>query len=104
MNFSTTITDKYIDIINCDADDKTPSDFLISFVIEIEQKEWGIKNISVYSITVLSGSITLTDEEGVETEIDCTDFAVHEEVEVNSGCITVRELEIDVNNKIIKVR
>ena len=104
MNFSTKITEKDIDIINYDADDATPSDFLISFSIDVERMVWGIKSTVVYDVKILSGSVTLTDEEGIETEIECPDFAVHEEVEINSGCITVNELEIDVNNKIIKVR
>lgn len=108
MNFSTKITEKDIDIINYDADDATASDFLVSFSIECDRRVWGIKNTYVCNIKVLSGSVTLTTdkfpESEIETEINCTDFAVHEEVEINSGCITVRELEIDVKNKTIKVR
>lgn len=108
MNFSTTITEKNIDIINYDADDATASDFLVSFSIECDRRVWGIKATYVCNIKVLSGSVTLiTDkfpESEIETEVDCKDFAVHEEVEITSGCITVNELEIDVNNKIIKVR
>lgn len=108
MDFSTIITEKYIDIINYDADDATASDFLIAFEVEFDRRVWGIKATYVCNIKVLSGSVTLiTDkfpESEIETEIDCKDFAVHEEAKINSGCITVRELEIDVKNKTIKVR
>ncbi|MFA5772746.1 MAG: hypothetical protein WC974_08470 [Thermoplasmata archaeon] len=103
MNFSTTITEKNIGIINYDADDATASDFLIAFEVEFDRRAWGIKTISVYNIKVLSGSVFLTNDEA-ETEIECSEFKVHEEVEINSGCITVRELEIDIKNKIIKVK
>jgi len=108
MDFSTTITEKNIDIINYDADDATASDFLIAFEVELDRRVWGIKNTYVCNIKVLSGSVTLITDKfpdaGIETEINCTDFQVHEEVEINSGCITVNELEIDIKNKIIKVR
>ena len=97
MEYKKIIRGEDVEVINYEGVDITASnsDFLMSFNINLETREWGIKSICVYNIKVLSGSVFLTKdnypEPDTETEIDCTDD------------ITVHALEIDVKNKIITV-
>jgi len=109
MEYKKIIRGEDVEVINYEGVDITASnsDFLMSFNINLETREWGIKSICVYNIKVLSGSVFLTKdnypEPDTETEIDCKDFEVIEEVKINSDDITVHALEIDVKNKIITV-
>ena len=98
MEYTKDIND--VDVMNYDGDDAYASHFFFRFRIDFEYREWGIKSISLYDIKLISGSVFVTNAE-TETEINCKDFKIENNVLIDSDCITISEVHVNVKDKII---
>ena len=100
MEYKNNIED--VEVVNYDGDDAYASHFFFRFRIGFEHRDWGIKSISLYGIQLISGSVCVINAE-VETEINCKDFEIENNVEIDSDCITIKNAEVNVKDKIIFV-
>ncbi len=82
--------------------DLMPSEFYVEFEIDIEYRDWGIKDIAIYP-TKINGSVFITDiETNQEEEIICNDFEIESDFE-DKIPLTIQALEINLKDKIIYV-
>ena len=100
MEYTKEIND--VSVVNYDGDDAYASNFLFRFRIDFEHRDWGIKTISLYDINLISGSVFITNAE-TETEIDCRDFEIENNVEIDSDCVTINVVQVNVKDKTIFV-
>lgn len=88
-------------VVGNDNYDSHASDFNIIFSIEFEYRSWGVKGIYLNAKKAI-GSVFVTiwgDPEDKEIEIDCNEFELETEKEIDSDTITINSLVIDIENK-----
>ncbi len=101
MSYLREINPTDIDVVNYEQviEEAYPSIFIFEFEISVEHRSWGIKSISLYAPKLVSGSIS----DDLDTEIDCKDFIIENNVEINSDQITITQIEVNVKEKIIYI-
>ena len=100
MKYAKEIND--VSVVDYDGDDAYASNFFFRFRINFEQRDWGIKTISLYDIKLLSGSVFVINAE-TKTEIDCKDFDIENNVLIDSDCVTINDVQVNVKDKTIYV-
>ncbi len=101
--FKTNLTKKEVDLYwNPDNRDVAQISAQIDWVLEIEKRDWGVKNILMYAEKVQI-SITYEDEamNNHEEILDVSDWAIDSNLEIGKWC--PQELSLDFKRKELSI-
>ena len=107
--FRTVINGKSVDVLlNIDVE---PYDFVVTWACETEEREYGIKEIISYIISVKGTIAMLNDIDEIIAEVEiaagsaCDEFKIVDEMKMKEGgSLYPTEILIDFDNKLVEVR